>query len=477
MLMLPELIILATAIIVLMAGTLSSNMKRVLAPLTTFGIAASFVALIFTPRVGEMLGGRFVLDPVAWWFKVLFLIAGFLTVLLSIDMVAGRVKELKKSLASGAEYYMILLATMAGMMYLCSSRDLITLYVSLELTTIPLFLLTAWVKDDVRSGEAGLKYVIVGAMASGVTLYGLSLIYGLTGTTDLDVMRSVMTGSPALLAGAALLVGGIGFKLTLVPFHMWSPDVYEGAPTPITAYLSVASKGAGLVFLFHIFYRVFGPFLPDWGTMVAILATATMTFGNVVAIWQQNIKRFMAFSAISQAGYLLMGFLGGHAEGIPAMIYYLLVYIVSNLVVFAAIIWYANETGKERIDEYKGLARTHGLISLSMMIGLFSLAGIPPLPGFVGKFFLFSVASQAGYHWLVLVAALNSTVSLFYYLRVVKQMYVDPWPEGVGKLRVTSVMSGTIGVTAIVMVFLGILPMFYNAIHNDTIVWLKSLGL
>lgn len=479
MLMIPELIILATALLVLMAGTMSPNSSKALAPLSMIGIAASFVALVFfTPQTGEMLGGRFVLDPVAWWFKILFLVAGILTVAMSLDMLDGRVTKKVKGMASGAEYYMILLSTMAGMMYLCSARDLISLYVSLELTTIPLFLLTAWIRDDIRSGEAGLKYVIIGAMASGVMLYALSLFYGLTGSTDLDVLRVSLTSSPALLAAAALLVGGIGFKLTLVPFHMWAPDVYEGAPLPITAYLSVASKGAGLVFLFHIFYRVLGGFLPDWGVMVAILATATMTFGNVVAIWQKNIKRFMAFSAISQAGYLIMGFLGKSAEGVPAMLFYLLVYIISNLVVFAVIIFYANETGREQIEEYKGLARRHPMLSLAMMIGLFSLAGIPPLPGFVGKFFLFSVASKANFHWLVLVAAVNSTISLYYYLRVIKEMYVDPLPAGDEKeLRITPVLATTVSVSALAMVAMGLLPFFYEWVHTDTIGWLRGLGL
>jgi NADH-quinone oxidoreductase subunit N len=268
-----------------------------------------------------------------------------------------------------------------------------------------------------------------------------------------------------------MIVAGVGFKLTVVPFHMWAADVYQGAPTPVTAYLSVASKCAGLAFIFQVLFRILGAFVADGATVVAIFAAATMTLGNVVAIVQQNIKRFMAFSAVSQAGYLIMGFLGNWDLAVPAMLYYMLIYVTTNLAAFACIVWYANETGKEQINDYKGLSRTNPLIALSMMLALFSLAGIPPLSGFVGKFFLFSIASKVGFHWLVAVAAVNSTISLYYYLRIVRQMYIEPADENARRLPITRMLASTILVLNLAVIFLGIIPVFYECIYAQTSLW------
>ncbi|MDX9975654.1 MAG: NADH-quinone oxidoreductase subunit N, partial [FCB group bacterium] len=360
-----------------------------------------------------------------------------------------------------------------------SARDIITLYVSLELATIPLFVLAAWRREDPLATEAGMKYVILGALASAFILYGLGILYGLTGQTDLVLMSRILSQNvqPAFWLAAAMLFAGVGFKLTLVPFHMWAADVYQGAPAPVTAYLSVASKGAGLAFMFQLFFRLMGWALVDWGMLIAIIAAVTMTLGNVVAIVQHNIKRFMAFSAVSQAGYFLLGFLGPAPEGVPAMLFYMLVYVVTNLAVFAAIVWYANETGRERIEDYRGLSQSNPLIALAMMVALFSLAGIPPLSGFVGKFFLFSVAAKGGYHWLVAVAAVNSTISLYYYLRVIRQMYIEPLPEGEPHLGISKMLAGTMGVLAAGVALMGIIPTFYETISTQTITWLATLGL
>jgi len=270
-----------------------------------------------------------------------------------------------------------------------------------------------------------------------------------------------------------MVTGGVGFKLTVIPFHMWAADVYEGAPAPVTAYLSVASKAAGLALMFQLYYRVMGHNLAAWGPFIAGAAAATMTLGNVVAIVQHNIKRFMAFSAISQAGYLIMGFLGTGLEGVPAMIFYMLAYILTNLLVFAVIVWFSNQTGKETIEDYRGLARINPLVALAMMLGLFSLSGIPPLSGFVGKFFLFSVASKAGYHWLVAVAAVNSTVSLYYYLRVVRQMYIEPAEDGARTISVPPVLGAVIAATCLIVVVIGIIPAFYETVYAQTLNWVS----
>ncbi|MCX5656371.1 MAG: NADH-quinone oxidoreductase subunit N, partial [Planctomycetota bacterium] len=346
---------------------------------------------------------------------------------------------------------------------------------ALELATIPLYALAAWQRDSAQSGEAGLKYVIIGALASAFILYGLGIFYGLAGTTDLAAIGRAVKSTPAFWLAAAMVLTGAGFKLTLVPFHFWAADVYQGAPMPVTAYLSVASKGAGLAFIFQLFFRLMGTHLAEWALPIAILAALTMTVGNVVAIVQQNIKRFMAFSAISQAGYLIMGFLGPFAEGVSAMIFYMLVYTVSNLAVFAAIVWYSNETGREQVQDYRGLSRTNPLLALAMMSALFSLAGIPPLSGFVGKFFLFSVASKAGFHWLVAVAAVNSTISLYYYLRIVRQMYIEPVFEGATQLPISRPLAVLTGALATGVVLLGIIPFFYETVNAETANWLATL--
>lgn len=473
MLMLPEIIVILTAFAVLGVDLFLSERRRVvLAPLAMAGLALAFAVVLFTPQSGQMLGGRFAMDVVAWWFKLLFVLAGFITILISMDLLDNRVLVRVRGMGHRGEYYALLLFTICGMMYLISARDLVTLYVSLELATLPLFALAAWRRDDARSGEAGLKYVLVGAMASAFILYGLGLLFGLTGTMNLAEIRGLLRASPAFWLAAALVTAGVGFKLTIVPFHMWAADVYEGAPAPVTAYLSVASKAAGLAFMFQLFFGVMGRFLPNWSLLIACFAAATMTIGNVVAIVQQNIKRFMAFSAISQAGYIVMGFLGPFSEGPPAMLFYMFVYVVSNLTVFACIVWYTNQTGRENIDDYRGLSRTNPLMALAMMVALFSLAGIPPLSGFVGKFFLFSIASRAGLHWLVAVAAVNSTISLYYYLRVVRQMYMEPTFENAPRLPAPRPMAAAVGVLSLATVLLGIVPFLYNQIHASTLAWL-----
>ncbi len=324
-LILPELIVILTAFLILGVDLFVSEKNRVvLAPLTLVGLGAATAAIFFQmPEAGALFGGRFAVDSVTWWFKFLFILSTGITIALSLDMLDGR-KVLENAqtprLRFRGEYYTILLFTLSGMMFLVSARDLITLYVSLELATIPLFVLASW-KRDGNAGEAGLKYVIMGALASALLLYGFSLLYGLTGQTDLHAISQGLTPSPLLWLAVALIVSGIGFKMTIVPFHFWAAEVYQGAPTPITAYLSVASKGAGLALMFQLFFRVFGGFFKDWQIAIAVFAALTMTLGNLGAIVQNNIKRFMAFSAISQAGYMIMGFLGPQKESIASMIF------------------------------------------------------------------------------------------------------------------------------------------------------------
>ncbi len=478
--MLPELIVIVTALVVLVTDLfLTEEQRTLLAPISMVGVLASLLVMWFVlPHQGQVFGGRFLQNSISLWFKTFFLLSCFFAIALSIDLLDGRAKHTIRGMGHRGEFYTILLFTLSGMMYLTSATDIVTLYVALELATVPLFVLTAWQRGNQQSSEAGLKYVIVGTLASAFILYGLSMMYAVSGHTDLAGMTHAASTTPAYYLGVTLLITGIGFKLALVPFHMWAADVYQGAPAPVTAYLSVASKSAGLAFMFQIFFGMFASHLTDWGLFIAILATLTMSLGNLVAIVQDNIKRFMAFSSISQAGYILLGFLGAYSIGISAMLFYMLVYIFTNLVVFGVIVWYSNTTGRETINDYRGLALTNPLMALAMMLGLFSLAGIPPLSGFVGKFFLFSVAAKAGYHWLVAVAAVNSTISLYYYLRIVRQMYIEPAIEGTDAkaLPVTPSIKMTVLVTTAATLLLGIIPTAYESIHNSTKSWSEAIS-
>lgn len=478
MLMLPEIVVILTGFVLLVADLFLADRHK---PLLTWGallgLAMALAALLQTPDVGVAFGGRYAVDPLGWWFKLVFLGSALVLVAITADSLVPRGDATR--LHNPGEFLAILLWNLSGMLWVSSARDIVMLYVALELATIPLFLLTAWRRDS-EGGEAGLKYMVAGATASALLLLGLSLLYGLTGTTDLNAMRTLLAPTEATLFAGALAVAGIGFKLTLVPLHLWAPEVYQGAPTPVTAWLSVASKAAGLAVLMLLMYRVFLPFLPSLGVVVAGVATATMTAGNLVAIVQRNIKRFMAFSAISQAGYLLLGFLGTHdagatSEGAAAMVYYLLVYAVTNLAVFAVIVRVTDATGRTQITDFRGLSQTNPLLALAMMAGLFGLAGIPPLSGFVGKFFLFSVAAHAGFHWLVGVAAVNSTISLYYYLRVIRQMYMEPPLADDQPVPTTPLFGVAVALTTAGGVLLGVLPSVYEAVRTSAALWGQGL--
>lgn len=463
LLMLPETLLVTFAVAVLLTETFAADSDAApTAPLALAGVAAAAVALLFTPATGTALAGRFAMDGAAWWTKLVFLVAAGATLLLAQPAFAGKAAA-DRGMGARGEFFTILLFTTAGMLFLASARDLVTLYVSLELATIPLYALVGWRRDG-RSIEAGLKYLVTGALASAFLLYGLGLLYGLSGTTALDALAASARG-PVLWLAAGCMLAGVGFKLTLFPYHLWAADVYEGAPLPVTTYLSVASKAAGLVLLLQVFGRVLGAAVTsDIGLLVAGVAAATMTAGNLAALGQTNVKRFMAFSAVSQAGYLLLGLLGDGGAGQAAMIFYMVVYAMTNLAAFAVVVLVANHTGVERIEAFRGLSRTNPLLALAMMAALFSLAGIPPLAGFVGKFFLFSAAAQGGYHWLVAVAAVNSTISLYYYLRIVRAMYIEPLHGFEHRLRPGMALAGLVFVTGAATVALGIVPSVYEAI-------------
>ncbi|MGZ3626412.1 MAG: NADH-quinone oxidoreductase subunit N [Ktedonobacteraceae bacterium] len=373
--------------------------------------------------------GMLVIDQYAIFFNFIFLITAAIIILSSYSYVGQYVK-------ADGEFYTLLLFSVTGMMFMASTSELLTIYISLELTSIPLYVMAGLLRTSERSAEAAVKYVLLGAMSSAILLYGFALLYGLTGTTDLtgiaiSIEKGVQNGNVLLLIASVLILAGFGFKISAVPFHMWAPDIYEGAPTPATAFFSVGSKAAGFAALLRIF--VTGGLgqvnLQSLITIVAIIAILTMTLGNLVAAVQTNVKRMMAYSSIAQAGYILVGFTaslsGQNSYGSSAVLFFILVYALTNLGAFAGIIALANATGGEKIEDFRGLAKRAPLLSAGTALCLLSLSGIPPMAGFVSKVFIFSAAWSQGLSWLVVIALINTVVSLVYYGRLVKVMYFE----------------------------------------------------
>ncbi len=387
-----------------------------------------------------MWGGMIRFDLIALVFHVIFLVALMLTALLSLD-----VEHLQKG-----EYYALLITAAIGFSLMGASADLIMLYVALETASISSYILAGFATKDPRSSEAGMKYFIYGAFATGVMLYGMSLLYGLTGQTNLYILGSIFGGfqqiptevNAVVILSAVMIMVGFGFKISAVPFHFWTPDVYEGSPTPFTGYVSTASKAAG----FAVFLRVFTTGVlgePSdasmWWAMLIAITVITMTLGNFVAIFQKNFKRLLAYSSIAQAGYALIGLVTLSPDGSSATMYYLLMYIFTNIAAFGVITIVSNRIGSDELEDFSGLSRRSPYLALVMMFALLSLSGIPPTAGFFGKFFLFRSAVNAGLWWLALLGILNAFVALYYYLSAVKYMYLyrsenedDPIPVSRG---------------------------------------------
>src|SRR6266478_9045480 len=370
-----------------------------------------------------------VVDQYALFFKVVFLLIATVMILASYSYVGKYVK-------ADGEFYTLMLFSVTGMMLIASTSELISIYISFELLSIPLYVMAGLIRYNERSAEAAVKYVLLGAMSSAVLLYGFALLYGLTGTTDLmgiasSIGSSVQNGNLIVLVADILILAGFGFKISAVPFHMWAPDIYEGAPTPATAFFSVGSKAAGFAALIRVFiYGGLGQVnLTSLITIVSIIAVLTMTLGNLVAAVQTNVKRMMAYSSIAQVGYILVGFIasisGNNADGTTAVLFFILVYVITNLGAFSGIIALADLTGGEKIDDFRGLAKRAPLLSAGTALCLLSLGGIPPLAGFVSKVFIFTAAWGQGLAWLVIIALINTVVSLVYYGRIVKAMYFE----------------------------------------------------
>ena len=461
---LPEIAVTATILALVVVHVASRNRRSALpAVLALVGSGAALALASATPgpRGALLFEGMIALDGFALFFKVLTALATVVVVFMSMD--SAEVAE-----RSQAEYYVFLLSVLLGMFLLAAATDIVMLYLALELVSIPSYLLAGYLKGRPRSTEASMKYVVYGAMASGIMIYGFSILYGLTGTTRIDAIGQALGGVSAsvpVFLAAAMVTVGFGYKIAAVPFHMWSPDVYEGAPTPVTAFLSVGPKAAGFAVLVRFFYTVFAsPDAPgfwritsavDWSFLFAVLSAVTMTVGNLVAVNQSNVKRLLAYSSIAHAGYMLMGFALLTAVGLKAILFYLVVYLFMNLGAFYVVVLVANGTRSEEIADFSGLGSRAPFIAVALAVFLFALTGIPPFSGFIGKVYLFAEVINRGIYWLALVAAINSVVSLYYYARIVKVMFLEEPKEPAG-LRLATVPTILVGLLAAPTLILGV---------------------
>ena len=369
----------------------------------------------------EVANGLLAVDQFALFFKVIFLVAAAITVLMSIRYLAVEG-------ASPGEYYFLLLCATLGMMIMAGGIDLVMIFIGLETMAVSFYILVGFIKPNQRSNEAAVKYFLLGAFSLGVLLYGMSLMYGLSGTTNLRVMAIAFAGQeqdPRLVLAVILMVAGVGFKIAAVPFHMWAPDVYEGAPTPITAFLSVGSKAASFAMLLRIFIEGLPSMNADWRLLFVVLAIVTMTVGNVAAVTQTNVKRMLAYSSIAHAGYVLIGVVVGTARGVSAMLIYLLIYSFMQLGAFTIIVLLRRrDVIGDELKDFSGLHFRNPFAAFAMLLFMLSLGGIPPTAGFMGKLWLFGAAIESGYGWLAVIGVLNSAISLYYYVRIVVFMYL-----------------------------------------------------
>ncbi len=465
----PEMALVATAIAVVLLD-LFIKRKGVLSILSIIGliVAGVFTFLLRDAGAQSISNNLLVVDNFALFFKVLFLgIAAF--VILSSTEYVSKFKDFH------GEYHALILLATLGAVLLASATELITLYIALETMSLSLYVLAGFLKDD-KSSESSIKYMLLGAVSSAVLLYGMTLVFGFTGTTQLGEIATAIQrtasanilDNPGLLMGVVMMLAGFGFKIAAIPFQLWVPDVYEGAPTPVVGFLSVGSKAAGFALILRVFYTAFE--MPDWlsldwGTVFAILATLGMIVGNVSALAQTNIKRLLGYSSIAQAGYLLVGLatlgLASSAEviGRSAILFFLFSYSLANLGAFAAIIAISNKINSDEIKDYAGMGKRAPVLALCLTVCLVSLIGMPPAAGFMAKFYIFNGAVQNGLLWLVIIAVLNSVISAFYYLRVVKAMWFGE-PATTEKVASSGALRLTLALTCLGVLFVGIAPNF-----------------
>lgn len=389
-------------------------------PVACLLFLAHTILNFFPSEAAEAFGGMVSTTPAGDIVKTILNVGTLIILMQAYNWINS-----EASLIRRGEFYIILFTSLLGMYFMISAGNFLMFFIGLETASIPMAVLSAYDKYKYESAEAGAKYILSATFASGLSLYGISLIYGTVGTLYFADLPDGINGSPLQLMAFGFFVVGLFFKISLVPFHLWTADVYQGAPTNVTAYLSVISKGAGAFVLMTILYKVFANLLVEWQAICYVVIIITITVANLFAIRQQNLKRFLAFSSISQAGYIMLGIISGSALGMTSLVYYILVYMISNLAAFGVVGIIEHRTGKINISDYNGLYATNPRLSFVMMLALFSLAGIPPFAGFFSKFFIFAAAAEQGFYVLVFIALINTIISLYYYLLIVKAMFIN----------------------------------------------------
>ncbi len=463
----PLIVVAVAAVVVLLAGVrVRDDASEGLGALTLALLVVAFIfALGLVGRSGVAFAGAIALDNFAAFFEIVILMSAALVVLMSIDYLPARG-------LSAAEYYSLLLFATFGMMLMATGGDLIVIFVGFEVMSISVYVLAGFLRRNLKSNEAAIKYFVMGAFSTAFLLYGIALIYGATGTIKLGPIRAALSGpmaaNPLLLSGLGLMLIGFGFKVAAVPFHMWTPDAYEGAPTPVTAFMAVGVKLGAFAGFIRIFMVHLGPVSGDWSWVLWVVAALTMTVGNLVALVQSNVKRMLAYSAIAHAGYILVGMAAAGSQAGGAVLYYLLGYAFPNLGAFAVVIALERRgVGGDLIADYRGLAARHPALAAAMAIFMLSLTGVPPLSGFLGKFYLFTAALNAGFVWLVIIAVLNSVVSAYYYISVIVAMYMSEGGVEPGALDRQPALIAALAVAAIATVLIGVYPEPYitGALH------------
>ena len=463
LLMRQEILLLAIVLLLLIAEIfISQTKKSSIIHLAIFLFGIHTIVGFFAIEESSLFGGMFQTNGLIHFFKNVLNVGVFVILLQSADWLQEKIVKHNR----GTEFFVLMFSSLLGMYFMISAGDFLMFYLGLELSTLPIAALAAYETANRKSSEAGIKLILSAALASGVSLFGISMLYATTGSIYFNDIIEVITSTNLTILGFIFFFAGLAFKISLVPFHFWTADVYEGSPISIASYLSVISKGAAVFILMILLFTVLKPLMHIWENIIYVVAIATMFIGNLFALRQQNMKRFLAFSSIAQAGFILLGLIIGNQLGTATVVYFVLVYVFSNLAAFGVVQAISLKTGKENINDYEGLYRTNPNLSLIMMLALFSLAGIPPVAGFFGKFFLFTAAASEGYYLLVFIAVVNVTISLYYYLLVVRAMFLRQSDNAIPFFKNKLYMRLGLLITVLGILILGLYSPLYNYIFE-----------